>query len=202
MPANADRQRILMAQECARIMLEEGVHDFSAAKSKASQRLRLLGKHHLPSNREIESAMQDHQRLFFDEEDRVALHHLREQSLHVMEWLDRFQPRLVGAALHGTAGVGSRAVIHVFAESPEDVIFALMDQRIIYRETERVMREGRGKKVYPGLLLRVGNEEIEVVVFPLDGLRHPPPSPVDGRPMRRANMVELRRLLLDGVILA
>lgn len=198
MSANADRLRILMAQECARLVLEEGVNDFATAKSKASQRLRLMGRSHLPSNREIEIAIQDHQRLFFDEEDHAALYRLREQAFRAMELLIRFQPRLVGAALQGTAGPGSRAVVHVFAEAPEDVIFDLMDQRIYYREIERMVREGRANRLFPGLLLRIEDDEVEVIVFPVDGIRHSPPSPVDGRPMRRVNMAELRRLLLDS----
>ncbi|WP_236717311.1 hypothetical protein [Acidihalobacter prosperus] len=198
MSANIERQRILVAQECARIMLEEGVHDFAMAKHKASQRLRVVGRRHLPSNREIEAAMQDHRRLFFDEEDRAALHELRERALQAMQLLEGFQPRLVGAALNGTAGLGSRAVLHVFAEAVEDVIFVLMDRRISYRESERVLREGRMARAYPALLLRLGDEEVEVVVFPSDGLRRAPPSPVDGRPMRRADMAELRRLMASG----
>lgn len=202
MSANIERQRILMAQECARIMLEEGVHDYAAAKHKAAQRLRVAGRRHLPSNREIEMAMQDHQRLFFDDEDRAALRDLRECALSAMQLLDRFEPRLVGAALNGTVGLGSRAVVHVFAETVEEVIFALMERRISYRETERVLREGRGTSVRPSFLLRLGDEEIEVVVFPSDGIRRSPSSPVDGRPMRRADMAELRRLLAVGVVSA
>jgi hypothetical protein len=36
-----------------------------------------------------------------------------------------------------------------------------------------------------------------VTVFPLDGIRQAPVSPVDGKPMRRANVEELTSLL-DG----
>lgn len=184
-----------MAQECARIMLEEGVHDFAMAKGKAAQRLKFCDRKYMPSNREIEAAMLDHQRLFFGDGDRAALQRLRMCALHVMELLELFRPRLVGAALHGTVGLGSRAVIHVFADVAEDVIFALMALRISYRETERSIRDGRSCKNYPSLKLRLEDEEIEVVVFPLDGIRQAPRSPVDGRPMRRANMAELRLLL-------
>lgn len=187
-----------MAQECARIMLEEGVHDFAMAKGKAAQRLKFCDRKHMPSNREIEAAMQDHQRLFFDEGDHAALQRLRICALHMMELLERFQPRLVGAVLHGTVGLGSRAVIHVFADVAEDVIFALMAQRINYRETERLIRDGRCSKAYPSLKLRLGDEEVEVVVFPPDGIRQAPRSPVDGRPMRRANVAELRLILEEG----
>jgi hypothetical protein len=34
-------------------------------------------------------------------------------------------------------------------------------------------------------------------VFPLDGIRQAPVSPVDGRPMRRADVTELELLLKE-----
>jgi hypothetical protein len=39
---------------------------------------------------------------------------------------------------------------------------------------------------------------IEVVVFPVDGIRQAPASPVDGRPMRRADIAEVEALLADA----
>jgi len=36
---------------------------------------------------------------------------------------------------------------------------------------------------------------IDATVFPLDGIRQAPVSPVDGRPMRRADASELEALL-------
>lgn len=195
MSANFERLRLLLAQESARIMLEEGVHDFAAAKHKAAQRLKTTGRRHMPSNLEIQTAMQDRQRLFSDVTDRVVLRELRECALHVMRLLNQFEPRLVGSVLNGTIGLGSRAVLHIFSESVEDVIFLLMDQQVSYRESDRSLREGHTTKIYPSLVLRFGEAEIEVVVFPVDGIRQSPPSPVDGRPMRRADIAELQCLL-------
>jgi len=36
------------------------------------------------------------------------------------------------------------------------------------------------------------------VVFPVDGIRQAPVSPVDGRPMRRADTAEVAALLAAG----
>jgi hypothetical protein len=36
------------------------------------------------------------------------------------------------------------------------------------------------------------------VVFPLDGIRQSPSSPVDGKPMRRATTAEVEALLRGG----
>ena len=52
-----NRTRILLAQQCARIMDEEGVKDFLAAKRKAATRMRISNKALLPNNVEIEQAL-------------------------------------------------------------------------------------------------------------------------------------------------
>ena len=52
-----------------------------------------------------------------------------------------------------------------------------------------------GQQNLPSVLLQIGAAEVELVVFPLDGLRQAPPSPVDGRPMRRADVGEVAVLV-------
>lgn len=191
------RERTLIAQECARIMLDEGVGDYAAAKRKAAQRLMLVGRSSLPSNLEIEAAMLDRRRLFAEEDDLAELQHLRETALAVMRRLEGFEPRLVGAVLKGTAGAGARVTLHVFADAAEELLFALMSRGLRYREAEqRTPRAGGApQQSRPSVLLRAGGVEVELVVFPLDGLRQAPPSPVDGRPMRRADVDEVAALV-------
>jgi hypothetical protein len=189
------RERELIAQECARIMLDEGVRDYAAAKRKAGQRLLVDGRTNLPSNAEIEAAMLERRRLFADENELAELQELREAALKAMGRLEDFEPRLVGAVLKGTAGAGARAALHVFADTPEDLLFALMERGLRYREAERVQRVAGVQQNLPSVLLRIGAVEVEVVVFPQDGLRQAPPSPVDGRPMRRADIAEVTALV-------
>ena len=38
----------------------------------------------------------------------------------------------------------------------------------------------------------IDDQPIEATVFPTDGIRQAPVSPVDGKPMRRANAIEAR----------
>jgi len=42
---------------------------------------------------------------------------------------------------------------------------------------------------------QIDDQPIEATVFPTDGIRQAPVSPVDGRPMRRANAFEVEALL-------
>jgi hypothetical protein len=48
---------------------------------------------------------------------------------------------------------------------------------------------------YPGVRFEMDDQPIEATVFPTDGIRQAPVSPVDGRPMRRASTDEVEALL-------
>jgi hypothetical protein len=43
-------------------------------------------------------------------------------------------------------------------------------------------------------------DAIEAVIFPKDGIRQAPVSPVDGRPMRRADAAEVRRMVSEPAL--
>ncbi len=44
-----------------------------------------------------------------------------------------------------------------------------------------------GLRPYPGLRFAIDERNVEATVFPPDGIRQAPVSPVDGSPMRRAD---------------
>ena len=60
-----DRRSREVAVVAARLMQEQGL-DFLAAKKKAAQSLGLGDRAKLPANREVEQALLENQRLFFD----------------------------------------------------------------------------------------------------------------------------------------
>jgi len=188
------RQRI--AQEAARIMAEQGIRDFSQAKRKAAERIGVAENSQLPSNEEIESALAEHLRIFHGESQPYRLKQLRETALRAMQLLDRFQPRLVGPTLKGTADAHSPVNLHLFASQPEEVSWYLLEQNIPHETGERRYR-GKPPLSYPMYSFIAGDVVVELTVFPLDGIRHAPPSPVDGRPIKRVNIEAVRRLLAE-----
>ncbi|NIP72109.1 MAG: hypothetical protein GWO16_03340 [Gammaproteobacteria bacterium] len=191
------RQRIAM--EAARILVDSGLPDYQAAKRKAAARLGAPDTRNLPSNLEIEEALAEHQRLFHAETQPVRLRELREAALRAMELLQQFDPRLVGPVLTGTAGEHSEVQLHLFAGAPEDVAFFLMDWNIPYEEGERRLRYARnGYQTYPAYRFLAGGVPIELTVFPVDGLRQAPRSPVDGKPMQRGGRAAVEALLAQG----
>ena len=115
------RNRVLIAQEAARLMSEHGIRDFHRAKLKAAERLGILDTQALPRNHEIEQALREHQRLFQAESQPRLLQQRREAAVEAMRFLQAFEPRLVGAVLEGTADTHSAICLHVFSDDPEAV---------------------------------------------------------------------------------
>jgi len=188
--------RRALAQEAARIMSEHGIRDFLVAKRKAAERFGVTDNAVLPKNTEIESALVEYQRLFRGASHEQSLHAQRRAALHAMQSLQAFTPRLVGPVLSGTATEHSDVQLHLFADTPESVAISLLELGIPHEVTARRVRMNAERVLeYPGVRFEVDNHAIEATVFPTDGIRQAPVSPVDGRPMRRADVLELEALL-------
>ena len=189
------RQRI--ASEAARIMVEQGVKDFYQAKRKAAQHLGAEKTENMPRNAEIEEAVREYQRLFRSDSQPQRLRDLREAAVEAMDFFAQFHPRLAGSVLRGTAGEHSDVNLHVFASTPEEVELFLMANNIPYKTLERRFRYGHNERRFVGYRFVAGDNVIELLVFPQDGVRHAPPSPVDGKPMPRASISVVRQMLDD-----
>jgi predicted nucleotidyltransferase len=181
-----DRARLLVAQEAARIIVEQGIEDYRLAKTKAAQRLGMSAGGSLPGNSEIEKAVSEYLKLFGRDSHLRLLRALRQTALAAMELLSPFEPRLVGPVLHGTAAANSPVNLHVFADSAEMVVMRLDELKIAYRPFERRLKSRRDKaNLFGGFRFMQDGTRVEATVFPFDGVRQAPISPVDGKPMRR-----------------
>jgi hypothetical protein len=193
---SSNRMRELIAQEAARIMAEEMLHDFRLAKQKACERLHYDGRSGLPGNDEIQAALQQYIGLFKSGSQPGLLHDLRRAAIEAMEFLQLFHPRLVGAVLKGTADRSSPVNLHVFADPAESVLQFLIDKNIPYDLGNRhfVYRNGREEEVTL-CQFQAGERQFELSLFPLIGLREPPSSAVDGKPIARATIQDVKALL-------
>jgi len=190
------RERIAAA--AARLIAEEGVTGFRAAREKAMRRLGLTRVRDLPTALEIERALADYQRLFQGSDHDRRLQALRRHAVQAMRRLAPVRPRLVGRVLSGTAAEHTPVTLHLFTDSPEEVSVYLMDRTIPYRMRDKRLRDGEGRwRTWPGFSFLAGDTEIELVVFGHTEFRHAPPSPVDGRPMPRAALAQVEELLDD-----
>ncbi len=194
--ANGDRARTILAQEAARIIVEQGIEDYRVAKLKAAERLGMSARGSLPGNTEIEKALSEHLKLFGRESHLDLLRVLRRAALAAMELLAPFTPRLVGPVLHGTASANSPVNLHVFADDAETVANRLRQYSIAYRPFERRLKSRRDRSETFAAFRFVQDESaIEATVFPVDGVRQAPISPVNGKPMRRADRNAILALL-------
>jgi hypothetical protein len=185
-----------MAQEAARVMAEHGIQDFRAAKRKAADRLGVGEDGALPSNTEVEAALAEYQRLFAADSHGATLRAQRSVALRAMRSLAAYSPRLVGPVLHGTATAHADVQLHLFTDQPEAVALDLLDRGVGHDVGEHRLRVDAGRfRNYPTVRFALDEQVIDATVFPLDGIRQAPVSPVDGRPMRRADAVELAALL-------
>jgi predicted nucleotidyltransferase len=192
----SDQMRSAIAQEAARLMAEHGIHDFLTAKRKAAERFGVSDVAVLPRNIEVEAALNAHHRLFGGAQHGRTLTRQREAALRAMELLKDFQPRLVGPVLTGSATEHSDIQLHVFADPAESVYILLMDRNVPHEVMERRVKMQTDRQIaVPGLRFEVAQRGVEVLVFPRDGIRQAPVSPVDGKPMRRADAAEVRLLL-------
>jgi hypothetical protein len=144
----SDRARRILAQEAARIIVEQGIEDYRAAKIKAAERLGMSTRGALP------------------------------------------------AVLHGTANANSAVNLHVFADDAETVAARLQDCSVHYRPFERRLKSRRDHaETFAAFRFNRDEAAIEATVFPVDGVRQAPISPVDGKPMRRADVNAILKLL-------
>ncbi len=191
-----DRARQMVAQEAARIIVDHGIRDYRVAKQKAAERLGLGSRGSLPGNAEVEAAIEQHHKLFGGASHAELLKGLRVSALGAMELLSGFEPRLVGPVLNGTADENSSVNLHVFADTAEAVAAELAALGIPYRPYERRLKSRRDRTdTFPGFEFHHAAANVQATVFPFDGIRQAPLSPIDGKPMGRADAARVRGLV-------
>lgn len=189
-------QRRRVAVEAARLISEGGLRDYRQAKMKAAERLGVFDESSLPRNSEIEEALREHQRLFHADDQPQTLRRLRETAREAMRFFARFEPRLVGPVLEGTADEHSAVCLHLYSDHPLDVESLLREHAIPFEAQTRRLRLGRdGADDFPVFLFAADDQAIDVTVLPYDGLRQAPLDRFGEKPMQRATRDALAALL-------
>lgn len=182
--------------EAARLITENGLRDFHQAKLKAAERLGLFDDAALPANSEIEEALREHQRLFAGEAHADTLKALRETAREALRFFSRFEPRLVGAVLEGTADEHSAVCLHLYTDLPTAVEAHLLEHGIPFeRQTRRLRLDRKTQREFPVLLFTADDAAIDITVLPYDLLRQAPLDRFGDKPMQRASIGSLDALL-------
>ena len=193
-PRDAELRR-LIAAEAARLITEQAL-DVRPAVRKAAERLGARDQRSWPDLAEVESALAEYQRVFRADEQPARLRALREAAVEAMRFFERFEPRLVGAVLEGTADEHSRVALHLFVDNADAVAWFLDERGVPYEQDERKLAYERGEpQPFPVYRFAAGETPVDLTVFPLDGLRQAPLGRDGEKPMRRANLAAVRELL-------
>lgn len=194
----AQQLRQSVAAEAARLMAEQGIRDFRLAKHKAAERLGLTDEKSLPRNAEIEDALRQHQRLFEGESHQRLLESRRRAALEAMRFFHRFEPRLVGAVLDGTADRHSAVCLHLFCDNPVEVDEFLLGHGIPFETQSRRLRMQRDQWLdFPVYLFAAAETPVDITVMPVDAVRQAPIDRTGERPMARASMAAVERLVAE-----
>ncbi len=188
-------RRAQWAEQAARLMAEGQGLDCESAKSKAAAEIGCVPGRDEPSCDEVEEQLRGYQRLFRPHQPEV-LRRLRQEAVKAMRFLKDFEPRLVGSVLSGTADNNSPITLHLFADTPEQVMFHLLNADMPFREGQRNLRYRDGSvRSYPLFSLLAGGQAVDLVVMPPKALREPPAGYGEGGVMERAPLRKVERLL-------
>ena len=194
-----EQVRRMVAAEAARIMATEAQSSYRIAKQKAAHRLGAGADTALPSNLEVERALRDYQAFYGGEEHLDHLFEMRSAAVRAMRLLEPFHPRLVGPVLDGTADEYARIMLHVFNDPPDAVAAHLLEKGLEFSSEQRRIRwHDGGHRLVPLLVVHLRDTDIELALFACVDLRQAPPSPIDGRPLKRAPVTEVESLLAEA----
>jgi hypothetical protein len=190
---NDIRSRI--AHIAARLMAEDGIEDHALAKRKAARQAGTPDLRQLPTNDEIDQALQSYHELYQRNEHRSRLRRLREQALSAMRELRQFNPYLTGSVLSGNAGRYADIDLQLFTDSAKAVELYLIDRSIPYTTAQRRLFSGDEQRTIPVFLLNDKNVEIRVEVLTSGDLRRPLRATPNGKAIERARPEAVEALI-------
>lgn len=180
------QMRARIAQHAARLMAEDGLDDFGAAKRKAARQLGVSETRNLPDNAEVEAALRVHQNLYQADEQPERLAWMRTTAAHMMALLNRFDPHLTGAVVAGTAGRYSRVELHLYTDNGKEVELFLLDRGLRYRTREAHFWAGDEQRLVPVFEIETEGAPVALFVFDARDRRVPVKATPEGRPVERS----------------
>jgi hypothetical protein len=173
-----DLMREQLAHQAAKLMAEDGITDHAFAKRKAARQLGAADTQHLPSNQEVDDALNSYRALYQQDSHPDILYQLREEALANMRLLAEFRPYLTGSVLSGTAGKQSDVNLMLFSDDAKAVLLFLLKHKIDFEDSEwKIHINGREESVPSYTLNSESGTQIHVIVMPENarhsGIRHP-----------------------------
>ena len=194
----SSKTRMEIAQLAAKFLAVDGVNDYLSAKRKAALQLGVQPDRGMPTNIEVEQALMEYQSLFQNSQQTTLLYDMRCKAVNAMRLMDSYGPRLVGPVLTGTATRHTEITLHLVSDEPEQVGFLLDEHAIPYASCEKTIKTGKAdKKDFPAYQFIADRTRILLVIFPERQRHISPLSTITDKPMRRATLNEVEKLLME-----
>ena len=184
--ARMDSMTEEIAVVAAGLIVEEGL-DYGTAKRQAVKRLGASPRVTLPTNDQLEMAVEEHIAIYCADTQPGELRALRELALLWMQRLARFRPYLAGAVWRGTATRNSDIYLQLFCDDPKSAEIGLIDMGIRFEVSS--VNGFQGDKV-DALSVRVQCQAlgeqvgIHLMVYDFDDMRGALKADARGRTQR------------------
>ena len=138
--------RIIIANRAAEIIMEEGITDYHFAKKKASKYLGYQASEFLPSNDEIDEALEEYQKIYQLDIDASLIDKLKSEALMIMELFKKFRPHLVGQLIDGLIPKYPILQINLYTDNMKEIEYLLLNNNIEFNLKDKNISEKRTKK--------------------------------------------------------
>jgi hypothetical protein len=137
--------KISVANLAAQLIMEEGIKDYLFAKKKAAKSLGLNENVSLPTNSQIDKAIDDFNKIFNPNIDIEFLQQFKTQALEVMNIFKNFKPHLMNQLSQGIIPKFPEIKINLFADNLKDVEYVLLNSELSYdfKEVKMNIKEGK-----------------------------------------------------------
>lgn len=198
------KTRQLITREAARLMYQEGVSQYHTAKFMAARSVLSGGgksayirnPSHLPSNGEINEAVDALAELHEGDTRYSQLFAMRILALEYMQKLERFSPRLIGSVSTGRIKKTSDIDIHIFTDDMEALLLYLDCQGWQYETANITVSQNGILKAYTHIYID-SEYPIELSVYSNNEIRIRGRSSTDGKPIIRVSAAKLLELILN-----
>ena len=165
--------KISVANLAAQLIMEEGIKDYLFAKKKAAKSLGLNENVSLPTNSQIDKAIDDFNKIFNPNIDIEFLKQFKTQALEVMNIFKNFKPHLMNQLSQGIFPKFPEIKINLFADNLKDVEYVLLNSELSYdfKEVKMNIKEGKPSiKPIPTIYLDSLSIPAEIKVYFEKGL--------------------------------
>jgi hypothetical protein len=177
----------------AALVVNDG-HDLEQALKRAAREHGINLQHARPSREALHTAIHEYRTLFRPQQEQ-QLKAQRCIAAEAMQTFSRFGPRLIGPLVRGD-GPLDKVQLLLTADTPEQVMLALNDQRIPWRESEVVLHYAGGRRAAkPALQFIAGDSRVELILLDDSGRSDPPRDPMTGGRLEALSPGQLATLL-------